>query len=118
MYEGERSYSELGQSLAILSGVAEGDIAKSLCSRLASDNGWTGVSLSMKCFKYDALISVDREGFKDYIFSDIKRVYGKMLDAGDTTVWETEDGESDFNNAGSLCHGWSAMPIYYLHLYK
>lgn len=118
MYEGERSYSELGQSLAILSGVAEGDVAKSLCFRLASDNGWTGISLSMKCFKYDALISVDREGFKDYIFSDIKRIYGKMLAEGATTVWETELGESDFNNAGSLCHGWSAMPIYYLHLYK
>ena len=22
-------------------------------------------------------------------------------------------GDADFENAGSLCHGWSAMPIYY-----
>ena len=34
------------------------------------------------------------------------------------TVWETEDGERAFSNAGSLCHGWSALPIYYYHILK
>ena len=38
--------------------------------------------------------------------------------AGATTFWETELGEKDFDNAGSLCHGWSALPIYYYHLFK
>ena len=28
-------------------------------------------------------------------------------------VWETILGDADFDNAGSLCHGWSAMPVYY-----
>ena len=41
-----------------------------------------------------------------------------MLEAGSTTVWETELGEQDFSGAGSLCHGWSAMPIYYYHTLK
>jgi hypothetical protein len=35
-----------------------------------------------------------------------------MIDAGSTTVWETINGSVDFDNAGSLCHGWSAVPIY------
>ena len=35
-----------------------------------------------------------------------------------TTFWETIDGEKAFENAGSLCHGWSAMPIYYYHTLK
>lgn len=39
-----------------------------------------------------------------------------MLDAGATSFWETELGESDFENAGSLCHGWSSLPIYYFNL--
>jgi hypothetical protein len=38
-----------------------------------------------------------------------------MVESGSTTVWETEIGASDFHGAGSLCHGWSAMPIYYYH---
>lgn len=37
-----------------------------------------------------------------------------MLDDGATTFWETELGADDFGGAGSLCHGWSAIPIYYL----
>ena len=32
---------------------------------------------------------------------------------GYNTVWETVLGAPDFDNAGSLCHGWSAMPVYY-----
>ncbi len=35
--------------------------------------------------------------------------------AGSTTCWETQYGAADFNNAGSLCHGWSALPVYYYH---
>ena len=68
-------------------------------------------SLSTKAFVYDALLKVG--GYEQYIIDDIKRVYGKMLDAGATTVWETEQGAADFGGAGSLCHGWSAVPIYY-----
>jgi len=36
-----------------------------------------------------------------------------MLDAGATSFWETELGECDFDRAGSLCHAWSSMPVYY-----
>ena len=35
-----------------------------------------------------------------------------MLDQGATSVWETIDGGFAFEKAGSLCHGWSAVPIY------
>jgi hypothetical protein len=37
-----------------------------------------------------------------------------MLDQGATSFWETLRGWRDFSNAGSLCHGWSAIPILYL----
>jgi hypothetical protein len=36
-----------------------------------------------------------------------------MLEQGATSFWETAKGEADFSGAGSLCHGWSALPIYY-----
>ena len=29
--------------------------------------------------------------------------------------WEETDGANAFAKAGSLCHGWSAMPVYYFH---
>ena len=111
-------YSVLGNSLAILAGVVSGDEAERISEIMVSDSSLIGVSLSMKCFFYDALLLVDRARYTDYIFSDIERVYTPMINAGNGTVWETEIGQSDFDNAGSLCHGWSAMPIYYYNILK
>ena len=109
-------YCELGNGLAILCGAATGETAEKLCEKLTSNHDWTRVTLSMKCFKYDALLAVNKEKYRDFILEDIRTTYCKMLDAGATTFWETEDGESAFENAGSLCHGWSALPVYYLQI--
>jgi hypothetical protein len=68
----------------------------------------------MKCFKYDALLKCDKEKYSSAILGEIRQTYEKMIETG--TVWETEIGASDFNNAGSLCHGWSSIPIYYYNI--
>lgn len=107
--------SQLGNALAILCGAVEGKEARVLCNLLQSDEEMTPISLSMICFKYDAWLMIDKEHFAPIILKDIERLYIPMIEFGSTTVWETEDGESDFDNAGSLCHGWSALPIYYYH---
>lgn len=95
--------------------ISDEDTAESI-RILAGDNELTKVSLSMVCFKYDALLKVDRDKYKNYILDDLKYTYKAMLDDGATTFWETEKGESDFYNAGSLCHGWSGMPVYYFNI--
>lgn len=102
-------FSVIGNSLAILSGAAGCEIAERIvCER----DSLTDVSLSMNCYFYDALLSVDKS-YKEYIMTDIEDKYSYMLSCGATTFWETIDGASAFDNAGSLCHGWSALPIYY-----
>lgn len=116
LFDPYKKYSELGNSLAILCGAADAASTKKICGALVDESSeLVKITLSMKCFKYDALLSFDQRRYSEYVLSDIRRVYKKMLDFGSTTVWETEKGESDFGNAGSLCHGWSAMPIYYFH---
>lgn len=116
-FAGTRHVSELGNALAILAGAADGEEAAALAARLAQrDNGMTQITLSMKCFAYDALLQVDREKYAPAVLADIEEVYGRMLAAGATSVWETEMGAQDFSLAGSLCHGWSAMPVYYYHI--
>ncbi len=116
MYPDSKSYSELGNSLAILCGAADERSKKLIAERLTGENDWTKITLSMKCFIYDALLKCG--AYKKYIMSDIDDVYGKMLASGATSVWETERGEEDFDGAGSLCHGWSAMPVYYYHIFN
>ena len=108
-------YSQLGNSLAISAGLVEGEEAEKLAERIIADEEMTPISLSMQCFKYDALLKVDEEKYRSFILEDIEKIYVPMLDGGTGTVWETEIGESDFSRAGSLCHGWSAMPVYYYH---
>ena len=106
--------SILVNALAILCGAVKGKEAERLAEKLTDPhNAWTPATLSMVCFLYDALLLVDREKYKPFILGDIDRKYQKMLDAGATSFWETELGQRDFENAGSLCHGWSSMPVYY-----
>lgn len=107
--------TELANSLAIVSGVADGELAEKICQSLASGE-LISCSLSMKCFKYDALIKTDKQAYASVILNEIRQMYGIMLDNGATTTWETIDGASAFENAGSLCHGWSALPVHYYKL--
>ena len=109
--QGGKEFTALGNALAILSGLA--DNADALCEKIAKDE-LSGCSLSMKCFKYDALLLTNKEKWQEQVLNEIRKDYKKMLESGATSVWETIDGASAFDNAGSLCHGWSAIPVYYL----
>ncbi len=117
--QNSKIYSVLANALGILCGVADG-LDKTSMIKAILLNGWDsenmqviGASLSMHAFRYDALIREDKELYKEQILADLDKIYFRMLREGATTFWETEDGSRDFLYAGSLCHGWSAMPVYY-----
>ncbi len=103
----EEKFSRLGNSFAMLNGLEGKEFAQKLIQGEMVD-----VTLSMATFYYDALLKADKS-YEQFIIEDIKKKYKKMLDAGSTTFWETELGWVDFGWAGSLCHGWSALPVYY-----
>lgn len=115
-------FSVLVNSLALLTGAADGlDVTEIL--RILAVNGkdeegepLPGIipnSLSMNCFRFDALLKYDREAYRNVILDEIDRDYFMMLRNGATSFWETLYGEADFSEAASLCHGWAALPIYY-----
>lgn len=68
------------------------------------------ISLSMSIFEYEAYLK--RGHRKNEILAEIEERWGRMLEKGADTFWETDMGADDFSRAGSLCHGWSAGPIY------
>ena len=112
-FEGRPEHlSELANSLFVLTGVA-GDRAAAVCEKLAEkDNGMVKISLSHAIFKYEALLSFDREKYAPLIVREIEDRYLGMLCRGATSFWETDLGAEDFGRAGSLSHGWSAVPVY------
>ena len=112
---GTLNSSQLGNSLAILCGAAEGKRAELVCEKMVNEKYMIETTLSMKAFRFDALLKVNPPKYTDYVLTEIDRDWGYMLDQGATSFWETLDGAEAFTKAGSLCHGWSAIPIIYYH---
>ena len=106
----------------MLCGAADG-VDTSIMLQAMATNGKTEVgidlvpnTLSMNAFRFDALLAVDKEKYAPIILAELDKDYLYMLRRGATTFWETIVGADDFGDAGSLCHGWSALPVYYYEL--
>lgn len=113
-----KHYAELTQSLAVLAKICTGSDADKIRGSLADDNNqMVKTTLSQSLYKFEALFT-DKSKYGKYVFDKINVDWGGMVFKGATSFWETLKGASDFDNAGSLCHGWSAIPVYfyYAHL--
>lgn len=110
-------FAELTQALAVCSGCAAGEEAEQQRKVLAAkDDRLVPTTLSYMAFKYDALLT-NAERYGEWVFDDIADIWGNMLFQGATSFWETQAGACEFENAGSLCHGWSSIPVFYYHKY-
>ncbi len=107
-------FPELVQSLAVVAGLCENEEMEfSLCQRLLAGEFSPAVTLSHRAFYYQALLRYPE--LNSAVLADVEKHWAPMVYAGATTFWETEDGAKAFHDAGSLCHGWSAAPIYVYH---
>ena len=102
-------FAELTNSLLVCAGAVPEERLGCVLEALKS-GGLIAVTLSHSIFKYDALLS--RDGNEDFVMNDIAEKFGHMLTHGATSFWETIEGDAAFGKAGSLCHGWSAVPVY------
>ena len=96
-----------------------GAVPEAFCRTVAEglrEEKWIPCSLSMTIYEFDALMQVSGE-YRTYILSKIEELWGRMLESGSDTFWETDLGAEDFEDAGSLCHGWSAVPVYFFKRY-
>lgn len=115
--EGKQHYGELTQALAVLCGAADEEQSSAVLALLAEpNNGLVPVTLSHSIFKYEALLTKP-ERYTQTVFDSIAQTWGDMLFKGATSFWETSKGGWDFDRAGSLCHGWSAIPVYFYYAY-
>ncbi|WP_162463204.1 family 78 glycoside hydrolase catalytic domain [Paenibacillus psychroresistens] len=118
--EAERAdhYAELTQALALLAAIPPNDeIADQVRAGLAvKENGYVPITLSHSIFKFKALLG-EPARYQNLVFESIGETWGSMLFNGATSFWETKDGSAAFSNAGSLCHGWSAIPLFFYYAY-
>ena len=117
-YDAEFPNSELVQSLMLCANVPTCAQKEILLNKLSSTaNNLTPITLSHSIYKYESLMTQPHK-YASFVADEIAQIWGSMLFKGATTFWETELGAWDFFSAGSLCHGWSAIPVYLLHKYK
>ena len=107
---------ELVQALAIYCDLPNEEQEKTLIAKLCNpETDWVKVTLSFSLFKYQAIMK-EKERL-DEVLADIAALWGSMLYRNATSFWETIVGGDDFTDGGSLCHGWSAVPIYIYFTY-
>ena len=109
-YLADRAYNYHGYTQAIM--LCAGVVSRDRVLRLIEElrNPIQTVAMTYACFlwKYEAWIAYAADGLQ-WAIDDICEQFGSMIFRGATTYWETALGEADFNDAGSLCHGWSAV---------
>ncbi|MBQ9710077.1 MAG: hypothetical protein IJV67_05600, partial [Clostridia bacterium] len=114
MNAGRKDYTELVNCQAVLNGLATKEEAAFIAQKLANEE-LIPAALSMKVFRYETLLTVNREAYSEYVLADMKKDFKVMIDGGATSTWETIEGWQAFNGAGSLCHGWTALPVYFFN---
>lgn len=112
-YENGRQWheAELTQALALYGEIVPPAEQAPLREKLMDGEGLVPCTLSYSLFKYEAIL-MGGEAYAKAVFADIARDWGLMLYKDSTSFWETILGQKDFDYAGSLCHGWSAIPLY------
>jgi len=103
--------SQLANSIAVTSGICPESEVDRVLDHIVNNKDFYPATLSYSIFRYDALMKRP-ETYSRYIFDDIAKSYGYMLCHNATCFWETLRGSDDFVYAASLCHGWSAVPVY------
>ncbi len=106
----EPHFAQLTQAVALLADCVPKSHRETIIQAMLDDS-LVPVELSYLIYKYDALMQTSKE-HAGIVLDDIEDKWGRMLYAGATSFWETSGGADDFGYAGSLCHGWAAVPIY------
>ncbi len=107
----KQNYAELVQSLAVKAGIVPAAAVARLLARFAPGD-LVPMTLSSRLYQLLAMMP-HTPGSRALVADTIHTEWSRMVLAGATSFWETGLGGDDFGDAGSLCHGWSALPVYY-----
>lgn len=80
--------------------------------QLAENPQVVPASTSSLPFVVDALHQAGPEG-RRFAAERLTAAFAPMLFTGSDTLWEVAAGALGFDGAGSLCHAWSSVPVYW-----
>ncbi len=104
---------ELVQALAMYNGIVPAESAGPVLDGIVRGDH-IPVSLVSMFYLVEALRAAGGT-YAEWLDRKMESTFLPMARGISGTMWETELGAADFDGAGSLCHGWSALPLYYYH---
>jgi alpha-L-rhamnosidase len=113
--EHSKVYSQQTQTVAFMSGVAQGERAER-CQSIMKDPPEGFVKAGSPFFEFFLLEAYTREGEEQKFLDTIRNDWGFMIDMGATTFWEMWSGREG-RLTRSHCHAWSAAPTFFLSTY-
>lgn len=108
--QGLQGKHELVQALALNEAIVPHALRETLVETLLG-NTLPQCTLSASYYLVPALLSHSPET-RQWITKRLTYTFEQIILSGATSLWETAAGGRDFDFAGSLCHGWGAIPIY------
>ncbi len=103
----ERLSSQLVHAAALASGTVPEERIPGYVRALEDD-----ALLAPDLFLLDVVLrQMGRQGRGESALQRIRDCWGPIVRSGAPTIWESRDGKAAFQEAGSLCHGFTAMPV-------
>ena len=121
---GKNHVSRHGNIFAILFDIADEEQKKSIVENVFHNDNVPQITTPY--FKFYEMDALCRMGYHEEVMERIREYWGGMLQKGAVTFWEEYDPkvseEEQYDMYGdkfgkSLCHAWSASPIYLLAKY-
>ena len=105
-------FSQQTNCLAVLFDVVPKEKQKEILKKIQNDASVVKIKTPYFMFYFiSALIKTDA---KEQAITLIRQRWGEMIGKGATTFWEEFGGISLLGGTGSLCHAWSACPVFFL----
>jgi len=104
------------QGLALTQGVCPPPLRARLQAEMLTDSTLIPVTLSALFYAWQAMLNAAPQQ-QQQVLDHCLTTFGQMVLQGGTTLWEVVGGGGEFGLAGSLCHGWSAAPIWLQQAY-
>ncbi len=100
------------QIMLLFLGLMPEEQKRSILPRIMEEKEFVPVTFSVLPYLADAMFQQSPET-RTYIENRIRRSFEPLLEKGLTTFPETSFCGDAFQKAGSLCHGWSAIPAWF-----
>ena len=108
--DGRRTFSQIPHALGVYFGLFDAEQRDAALDVLL-DPGAVRAEYGYQLFVLEALA---RHGRAAQALRIIHERWGHMVEADSPTLWEVADGRSSMTGCGSLCHGFSCAPMYFM----